>query len=356
MFDLTIHHLRFTCTALSPIALGANKGAAFRGALIGALRKHYCPNAAVTRFAPDAGGEAMHAALCPVCWLIAAEDEEAQRGKDAPRAYTIQPPLARKTVWQTGESFAWGVTLFGRALNLFPYIVLAVPQMGAEGIGAMNPRGRFMCEQIEAVNPLLRERRTLLALRHTQNADGPMVRVPDLPVTAAQVDAEATRLAAALVARDNRLTLRFLTPTRIVDRGRLMHTPQFGPLFQRLCERLKSLGRFQISLRQSTEASTSNCKFQIENPPIANLLASADAVELVADGTRWEDAHSRSARTGQRTPIGGFVGAATYRAADWGPLLPALLWGQSAQVGKSAVKGDGWYEINFRQQSGALAL
>src|SRR5437870_8473657 len=106
MFDLTIHHLRFTCTAQTAIVIGANKGAAFRGALLGALRKHYCP-AAPTRRGIDSGGDPAHLALCPVCSLIAAENDGG-RGKDPPRAYSIQPPLTRCTLWKTGETISWG--------------------------------------------------------------------------------------------------------------------------------------------------------------------------------------------------------------------------------------------------------
>ena len=38
------------------------------------------------------------------------------------------------------------------------------------------------------------------------------------------------------------------------------------------------------------------------------------------------------------------MGRAVYHG-DLKPLLPWVLMGQSVHVGKSAVKGDGWYEV-----------
>jgi hypothetical protein len=78
------------------------------------------------------------------------------------------------------------------------------------------------------------------------------------------------------------------------------------------------------------------------------LLALADRVELVDDQTRWQELWSYSSRQGQRTPIGGLVGRAVYRAAPevWQPLLPYLLWGSIIHVGRNAVKGDGIIAIN----------
>ena len=54
-------------------------------------------------------------------------------------------------------------------------------------------------------------------------------------------------------------------------------------------------------------------------------------------------------RKGDKTPVGGLVGSATYKADEWEALLPWLLLGQGTQVGKSAVKGLGVYGITGLQ-------
>ena len=46
-----------------------------------------------------------------------------------PRPYTVQPPLDSKTDYAPGETLAFGLTMFARALNLFPYVVLAIQRL-----------------------------------------------------------------------------------------------------------------------------------------------------------------------------------------------------------------------------------
>jgi CRISPR/Cas system endoribonuclease Cas6 (RAMP superfamily) len=118
-----------------------------------------------------------------------------------------------------------------------------------------------------------------------------------------------------------------------VEQGHLVKRPWLGPLFRRLLERLDALRGEYAGL-----------------PPVAereHLLALADRVRLVQDFTRWVDLASGSRRLGHSTPVGGLVGTATYQAEreTWQALLPYLLWGQEVHVGKSATKGDGWYEV-----------
>ena len=76
------------------------------------------------------------------------------------------------------------------------------------------------------------------------------------------------------------------------------------------------------------------------------LLALADQVQLLDNQTRWVELESYSTRQRRSTQIGGLVGTATYRAVDWQPFAPWLVWGSLLGVGKNTVKGDGWYAIN----------
>jgi hypothetical protein len=128
------------------------------------------------------------------------------------------------------------------------------------------------------------------------------------------------------------LAIRFLTPTRLVDGGRLVRRPDFRILMQRLLERLSALAR------------------QFCDTPLAldfgGLIHQAEAVQLVADDTRWVELESYSTRLGRATPLGGFIGQATF-AGDLAPFLPWLLWGQFTHVGKDAVKGNGLYQATW---------
>ncbi|GAB4443259.1 MAG: hypothetical protein Kow00120_12510 [Anaerolineae bacterium] len=319
MDGFEVYHLQFDLQASSPIDLPLQKGSALRGALYAALRRHYCAAA------PE--DDPTHSALCPVCRLLATESQQASRGRDVPRPLAVKPPLDGRRRYEPGEVFCFGVAVVGSSVGLFPYLALALPMMGREGVGRRldengGARGQFSLQAIAAYNPLTGARQTLM------NAAREIVALPALPVTWAQAEQAAADLPAGEV------TLDFLTPTRIVDGGQLVHRPHFRPLFQRLLEGLLSLAETFGGGRPDLDARA--------------LVDAAGAVRLVRDGTRWLDLHSGSRRLGRSTPIGGFVGKATY-AGDLAPFLPWLLLGQSVHVGKSAVKGNGWYQIVARR-------
>jgi CRISPR/Cas system endoribonuclease Cas6 (RAMP superfamily) len=185
--------------------------------------------------------------------------------------------------------------------------------------------------RIEAANPLTGERRIVMGEGQT------MIQMPQAGVTNEMVEAQARRLADELDRHTGRLTITFHTPTRIVEKKELCKTPRFRPLFQRLFERV-------VQLSEDFAGA----------PPQAawdELQTWAEAVELVEDRTEWWDVHGHSRRLGRPQPIGGLVGHAVYRAEDWRPLLPWLLWGVCVHVGKNAVKGSGMITIAAQTQS-----
>jgi len=326
MKDFVAQRFWFTVEVETPIEWYPFKGPSIRGALFGALRRHYC-------LAPDEPDPA-HSAVCPVCWLLEREDPGWERGRTPPRPYTIEPPLETKTRYEPGESFSFGITLFGQATNLFPYLVLAVPEMGRAGIGRRGEeskrRGRFSLSLLEEVNPLTGQRRKLLG------GGERMVQAPEIPVSHEQVVQMANQQTGEGAGDNPRLKIRFLTPTRIGERraegkGWLVNRPLFAPFFRRLLERLEALSALYGGGPPDWDKDA--------------LLALADEVRLVEDHTRWVDIKSFSRRLGRPTPVGGFLGEAVYMAEDWRPLLPWLIWGTVTHVGKDAVKGNGWYEL-----------
>lgn len=326
MNEFTATHFRFEVEATTPLALADYTGSALRGALVTALRRHFCP--------AQGDADAAHRAVCPVCWLLTYETTPGE----SRRPYAIEPLLGQQRTFQPGQRFRFGLTLFGQAINLFPYLVLAVPEMGRTGIGRKLDdgrgrwrRGRFALRSIEEVNPVSGQRATLM------EAGERTIQMPQCPVTWAQVQEAAERLGRLLAERDQRLGIRFLTPTRIVRHKKLVHKPEFRPLFQRLLERVHELQR----------------AFGGEEPEIDwhGLLALADQVTLVEDDTAWWDLQGRSSRLGREQQLGGFIGLAWYAAPiqTWKPLLPWLIWGMSTHVGKNAVKGSGWYSLRVKE-------
>lgn len=362
---LTAHHLRVTLDVETPIELDEHQGAALRGMLFNALRGPrrrpelgFCTQRHLTTCA-----ECALVAVCPVASLVATLNPQADRGRDVPRPYAIVPPASDQRRYEPGESLTFGLTLFGQALNLFPYLVMALRQAGPGGLGRKRPgdgqgrprRGEFSLQAVHAVNLLTGEAQAVLQL------GSPLVQQPSLPVTSDQIEATSRRLLSRPVpfaangddhgalyqpgqaADPPTLTLHFQTPTRIIEQGRLLKEPHFVPIFHRLLDRLLALGQ------AFAPAATGFSGEAVTQPPDKiELLALAETVTLRTDQTCWQDVWSFSARQRKMIPIGGLVGPVTYQAdrVVWERLLPYLLWGTVTHIGKNAVKGDGIISIS----------
>jgi len=322
MFTTT--HLRFVCEATTPLKLDAaayRAGTNLRGAMGNVMQRAYC--AALTPDpSPTRRGEIdpNHVATCPVCWLLAANEKPGQER----RGYTLTPPLDEpETGYAKGDRFEFGLTLFGETIRLLPYFILTVPEMGRMGVGA--GRGKFDLKQVWAVDPFNAQRECLLA--EGEN----MVHTPTL--TLSSVEGHAEKISQTM---NGTLSIQFLTPMRLIVNEQLLKAPDFAVFFARLLKRLDELNdQFGDKRRRPLEE-------------VESLHALANQVRLIESGTRWIDMFSGSSRTGNRTPIGGFIGKAKYSAPHdvWRTLLPYLLWGQSAQVGKDTVKGNGVFKIS----------
>jgi hypothetical protein len=333
MNTFRVHQLHVCCEVQTPIRLNEHKGSAIRGALFYALRGSPNPRAAWSGFCTNkAAPGCLHCevnAVCPVMRLVSTLDETGAHGHQAPRPYIINPPLDDgRTVYAAGELFIFDLLLVGDAADLFPYVVLALDRLAYEGIGGRvegasgRPprRGTARVARIDAVHPLTGESSPVL------RPNSRTVNVPSLPVTHADVLAVAECLPEA-----GDLTIHFITPMRLVDQEQLGKVPYFRPFFHRLIERIKSL---------ADNFGGGPVPYEIRE-----LRDLAEGVALVENHTRWLDLKGYSTRLGREQVIGGLVGRATYRAADWTLFRPWLVWGTILHAGKNAVKGDGWFGL-----------
>ncbi len=338
MHSFTAHRLWVLAEARDTVELNEHQGSAIRGAFFHALRHRFCTNrqAAECALCPLS-------AACPVAFLVSTLDPRGPRGRDVPRPFTVQPPLPGSGhavelpngnwVYQywPGETFQFGLTLYARAMQLFPYVVLALAEMERGGLGRrvfQDDRrwrpGRVAIREVWAENPLTGQRQPVLRGGDTT------VHVPDLPVTHAQV-LEWTRHHPP----GERVLLEFLTPTRLIEDARLVKPERFRfrPFFQRLMERLEALTRH-----------FSDTPLVFDDP--RGLIAAAERVRVAENRLTWEEVRSYSTRRRAESPISGLLGAVVLEANDWTPFWPWLLWGQFTHVGKDAVKGNGWYRVD----------
>lgn len=318
-FPLTALRLRFECEAITPIQLGGLKaGSNLRGALVNIMRRAACPRS----FTGETQIDPQHAASCPVCWLVAANDHPGEER----RGYTLTPPLEPHILLnglRRGERFSFHITLFGEAARYLPYFVLAVPEAGRIGVGV--GRGAFALSSIWAEHPALEQQPVL-------RAGEKIVRPPQNPIR----HADLLALANSRFSQKNvHLRLTFSTPLRLIVSGKLLKTPDFGAFFALLLKRLDDLAQQHAD---GASRPAAECEA---------LWGLANRVRLLENDTRWDEVQSGSSRTGQKTFISGLVGSARYSAAAevWRELLPWLLWGEITQVGKDAVKGNGVFRV-----------
>jgi hypothetical protein len=176
------------------------------------------------------------------------------------------------------------------------------------------------------VNPLTGEIQPMLV------GGGRMVQQPTIPITHAQVMEAATRLLAALALQENRLTIHFLTPMRLIQNKQRVDKARFFPLAKQAVLRMLDLCAQHGGGRPDVHLKTDVYPF-------------IEAVTLVEDRTHWWDLKGYSGRLQQSQVMGGLIGSATFHAPDWSPLLPWLLWGSVVQVGKNIVKGCGVIQL-----------
>jgi hypothetical protein len=344
MENFSAHRLRVAAEVQSTLELNEHQGSAIRGSLFHALRNRFCMN----REAKECAACPL-VASCPVATLVSTLRPGSGRGRDVPRPYTVQPPLPGSGHpverpngrlafrYHPGEKFKFGLTLYAQALQLFPYVVLAVGELEQSGIGRKTKqadsrwqRGTFQVSEIKAENPLTGERQPVL------KAGDQLVQVPDVPITHAQVCEWVNE---RIANSESRITIRFLTPTRIIQRGHLLKPGHFSfqPFFQRLMERLEALSRH-----------FSDTPLHFDDPK--GLIEAAGRVEVSDHRLVWEELRSYSTRRRAESPTSGLMGSVMLKADDWSPFWPWLVWGQFTHVGKDAVKGNGWYEVRMENE------
>ena len=314
MEHFVAYKLNFTCEAVTAVSLPRFNGSTLRGAFFGALRQDFCLNKSL-----DTCLHCPTSEVCPICRLVATVERDNNRGAEIPRPFSLQPVITEKTLFEPGQSFSFGITLFGQSLSLFPYAILAIQRMGEIGMGNRTiAPGRFLLREAKVTNPLSATEKSI----YSNNTR--IVNVPDIAITQQDV------LSYAAMLNSDRLRINLLTPLRLVVEGSLVQKLTFRIFMQRLLRRLTDLYRY--------------CCNQRAYPGLSGLLKQAAEVQVTQDNTCWVDLSSYSNRRQASTPIGGLTGEITF-AGNLKDFLPLLVWGEITHVGKDATRGNGWYRI-----------
>jgi hypothetical protein len=256
---------------------------------------------------------------CPYARVF---EPEAARGEgpsglaDWPRPFVFRAAHLDGSTIRQGESFHFDIHILDVRDPALPYFVLAFAQLEREGLGP----GRALAALTSVDQLDLNEGRV------AQVFDGEQFRISELSAPNV-MDLSRTPECAG------RVCVRFVTPTELKTGHQVADRPDFFILLGRLRDRVSTLralygaGPLEIDFRAMGER--------------------AAAVRMTRCELQRTEVDRLSSRTGQRHPLGGFVGEAEYEG-ELEEFLPYLGLGKWVGVGRQTVWGKGELEIAWR--------
>lgn len=222
--------------------------------------------------------------------------------QDPPRPFVLRPGELDGKKFEPGEKFFLGVNVFDLELNALDHFRSAFLKLEEEGLGPGRP-------QVELIGS---EESATVALNLSSSESAARIRVT------------------------------FLTPTELKSEGEVLREPRFDALLRRSRDRISSL----IHLYQGPADPNAAAL-----PDFRGMGERAATVRMVRQDIRQVEHERRSARTGQRHQLGGFIGEAEYEGdlTEFVPWLEAVFW---TGVGRFTVWGNGVARVEVLRERG----
>lgn len=309
--DLPFTALRVSLTARETVQLPPFPGSKLEGAFGRALYGLACtqPHRETCTGCP------LHS-ICPygLSYAPALPPEvKASSLSTPPRPIVFRVAYGEERYLQVGETLTFGMVVVGHALTQLPYLLAALREVGAQGLG--RTRGRLELQEVVSVQPYSGEEITLLSGGDVGVNLAPLLLRPaDLPsVTAPRI----------------RLHLRSLL--HLKQGGQMTEDIQFPALIRALQRRMGNLEQVHGGA--------------------ASLGADFGALPELAQNIQTTYQYLRPAsqlRKGscprEKTSMEGLLGTLEY-IGDFTPFAPLLRLGEQLGVGKWAHFGAGLYDI-----------
>lgn len=243
--------------------------------------------------------------------------------QDIPRPFVIRVPSDVRTMLMPGDRLEWEVVLAGNIISFLPYFIVTFKALGENGFGLWREGKRSKAKLIEvlSVNPFTHE--SVVAYEGTEQVfwgEGHHV------ITGKDIDDEVRH------AREDSVTLDFMTMTRLKYKDAFVELPEFHVVIRNLLRRISTIAYFYQGIE--TEADFKDWIERAEQVSYDNL------------SIEWKEWLRYSGRSKGTMDFSGFVGKIRYRG-DLKQFLPLLLYGSFLNVGKNAAFGLGQYEIEW---------
>lgn len=261
---------------------------------------------------------------------------ETKKQQDPPRPFIFQPPLPRvadststiensKRAWsekhipvKAGESFSFGMTLYGTAIAKLPYIVYAVELMARHGLSVA--RTPFELEEVLIVN----EQNESISIYTPADMSRITPHKAEIKTLSELVEHRLSQ-----INMEDTLTLLFITPTWIEIKKEILESINCETFIKRLSWRMAQL--FEL----------------YGNAPLAydhkTLIEQSATIETTNENLWFHRFERFANRTQSKKPLQGFLGAITFRGRALKELLPLIIAGEFLQLGKETAFGLGRY-------------
>ncbi len=297
--------LRFQFLACDPIYFPASRpGNIIRGAFGTILRKISC--------AADCPGTNTCPRRAGCAYTRIFEPGSAKDGpsglSDWPRPFVFRAlHLTGKTILP-GSTFHFDVHLFDLREPSTAYFVLTFAELAKSGLG---PR---------------RGRATLLSVDQIDLFGEPIGRLYQEAAMVPQASVYPSSISSAQPMHVNKLRISFLSPTELKYADSLAIRPDFSVVFARARDRVSTLNSLYGAEPWHIDYKA--------------LGQRAEQVRLTHCDVRNIKVERQSSRTGQRHPIGGFVGSAEYQG-ELTEFLPYLMAAEYTGIGRQTTFGNG---------------
>ena len=298
---ITFTRLKITFRAVERIILPEYKGSAFRGCLGDTFKRAVCIRP---------GMDCRNCNLrykCSFSKLFNSFVDNHPKYTNSPHAYIVSPMPDRKTNFELGETFWFEMTLIGSSVNLIPALINAFGRMGETGIGSGH--GKFEPVELEYLDKKLK-------YKEFAHFSKPDILSPKI------FPASET---------NGHLTLKFETPLRLKEKGKLVkNPPEFNLFASRLLQRLSLLAYFHCDAPWQEEA--------------VNYKPNSDNIKIVESQMEWVNWRRFSGTQGTRMNFDGMTGTIIYKG-DLKPWMPLFAAGTWLHAGLTTTFGLGKYFI-----------
>jgi len=313
----SLSHYRFTLTPETCISMPRfNKGNVLRGAFGSSLRRIVCT------IPEGVCHECLLKERCAYTLIFNPIGlSPAKRLQNPPRGFVLKPPPGEEREYLPERPLSFDMVLIGDRMNYLSYLIVTLIELGKVGIG-LN-RGRFTIRDIRILKDGASE--------PIYESDKGLVRNIHKPVTGNELIEYAKGM------NPNRVTLSFLTPTRIrynptgeKGKSNVVRVPEFHHIIRRLRDRVNAL-------------SATYCGGSMD-ADFKGMAERAMTVKAREVNLRWVERKRRSRTQETIHDQSGFTGSITFEG-DLSEFLPLILLGEYIHVGEDAVFGNGWYQL-----------